>query len=115
MPDTIEGKVRSRAREVICALVLLLADGAFAHDSWLNGDEVDPITRGICCGVNDTKIVDHLVRTKPNGSIWFVDQPDFEIALERVQPSPDGHWWRSMDIDGEGIVHIRCVFAPYAY
>jgi len=115
MPDTIEGKVRSRAREVICALVLLPAHGAFAHDSWLNGLEVDPITKGMCCGSEDTKLVDHLVRPHANGGISFVDHPGILIPPGRIQPSPDGHWWRSMTIDDEAGVTIRCVFGPYNY
>ena len=115
MPDTIEGKVRSRAREVICALVLLLADGAFAHDTWLNGLEVDPITKGMCCGAEDTKLVDHLVRSNANGGISFVDHPGILIPPGRIQPSPDGHWWRSMTFDYEAGITIRCVFGPYNY
>jgi hypothetical protein len=75
MPDTIVCKTRRRARKMICALALLLANAASAHDTWLNGDEVDPITKGMCCGIDDTKVVDDLVRANANGSIWFIDLP----------------------------------------
>jgi hypothetical protein len=112
MPDTIECKTRRRARMVICALPLLLADASSAHDTWLNGDEVDPITKGMCCGIDDTKVVDDLVRVSANGSIWFIDLPGMLIPPERIQPSRDGHWWRSMTF-GEGSVTVHCVFGPY--
>lgn len=116
MPKAIERTTkRRRALRVIYAFVLLPAGSAFAHDSWLNGDEVDPITKGICCGVDDTKLVDHLVRANANGSIWFIDQPGILIAPERIQPSRDGHWWRSMTSDYEAGMTIRCVFGPYNY
>jgi hypothetical protein len=115
MPDTIECKTRCRARNALRALALLLPNGAFAHDSWLNGFEVDPITKGVCCGVDDTKLVDDLVRANANGSIWFIDQPDMLIPQERIQPSPDGHWWRSMTTYEAGFTTIRCVYGPYTY
>src|ERR1700693_3840137 len=96
MPKAFERKTKlRRARWAICALTLLLANGASAHDIWLNGEEVDPITKGMCCGIDDTKIVDDLVRANANGSIWFIDQPAILIPPERIQPSRDGHWWRS--------------------
>lgn len=87
MPDTIECKTRRRARNAICALALVLPNGAFAHDSF-NGFEVDPITKGTCCGVDDTKLVDDLVRANTNGGIWFIDQPGMLVPPERIQPSP---------------------------
>jgi hypothetical protein len=115
MPDTIECKTRRRARNAFCALALLLPNGAFAHDSWLNGYEVDPITKDLCCGVDDMKLVDNLVRANANGSIWFIDQPAILIAPGRIQPSPDGHWWRSMTFGTDGGIYIHCVFGPYSY
>jgi hypothetical protein len=115
MPDTIESKTRRRARNAICAVALLFANHASAHESWLNGSEVDPITKGICCGIDDTKLADHLVRANANGSIWFIDIPGVLILPERIQPSPDGHWWRSVTFGVEGGITIHCVFGPYTY
>jgi hypothetical protein len=79
MPDTVGCKTRRRVRKVICALALLLTNAASAHDTWLNGDEVDPVTKGMCCGIDDTKVVDDLVRANANGSIWFIDLPGMLI------------------------------------
>jgi hypothetical protein len=114
MPHTIGRKCRRRARSLICALAVLFGNGVFAHDSWLNGDQVDPITRGACCGVDDTKLVDDLVKVDVDGSIWFVDLPGVRIPAERIQPSGDAHWWRSMTSDEAGMT-IRCVSGPYNY
>jgi hypothetical protein len=87
-----------------------------AHNSWINGYEVDPITKGICCGIDDTKPADHLVRANADGSIWFIDIPGLLIPPERIQPSPDGHWWRSVSSGGiEGVITVHCVFGPYTY
>jgi hypothetical protein len=97
----------------IMGLALLVAPAA-GHDQWLNGYEVDPVLKLICCGPDDTKLVDSLVRLAANGGgIYFTDQPDIIIPFSRVQPSPDGHWWRSMANYEPALV--RCVFGPYAY
>ena len=91
----------------------LLVTPATAHDQWLTGEEVDPVLKVHCCGQNDTKLVDSLVRFAADGSgVYFIDQPDI-IPFSRVQPSPDGHWWRSM---ADSVpTFTRCVFGPNAY
>src|SRR6516164_8833844 len=89
---------------------------AAGHDQWLNGEQVDPVLKLMCCGPNDTKLVDSLVRLSADGeSIYFDDRPNEIILLSRVQPSADGHWWRSIDDGDEEKATIRCVFGPYAY
>jgi hypothetical protein len=103
---------------VLAAFPLLTAQSSrvSAHDSWFNGLEVNPITKGICCGIDDTKLADHLVRANADGSIWFIDAPGLLILRERIQPSPDGHWWRSVTSGGvEGVITVHCVFGPYTY
>jgi hypothetical protein len=93
----------------------LLASPAAAHDQWLDGEQVDPVLKLLCCGPDDTRIVDNLVRFSADGDgIYFVDMPGFRIPFSRVQPSPDGHWWRSFDASEETWT-IRCVFGPYGY
>jgi hypothetical protein len=42
--------------------------------------------KGLCCGVDETKLVDDLVRANANGSIWFIDLPGMFIPPERIQP-----------------------------
>jgi hypothetical protein len=99
----------------IVGLSVLIVPAA-GHDWWLNGEEVDPVLKLMCCGPNDTKLVDGLVRLSADGkSIYFNDRPSEIILLSRVQPSPDGHWWRSIDNGDEEKAIIRCVFGPYAY
>jgi hypothetical protein len=66
---------------------------AQAHDFWISGQAVDPITKKLCCGENDCRalgedeyeIVEGGYRLKDTGEI---------IAYDRAQPSPDGHTWR---------------------
>jgi hypothetical protein len=95
-------------------MLALLATPSAAHDQWLNGEQVDPVLKLHCCGPKDTNIVDTLVRFSPGGEgVYFVDMPGFIIPFSRVQPSPDGHWWRSINNDGMAL--IRCVFGPYVY
>jgi hypothetical protein len=107
-------KVMRLALGVIGLSVLIVP--AAGHDQWLNGYEVDPVLKLMCCGPNDTKLVDGLVRLSAGGmSIYFDDRPDEIIPFSRVQPSPDGHWWRSIDDGDEEKATIRSVFGPYAY
>jgi hypothetical protein len=98
------------------ALFAALSSRVSAHNSWFNGFEVDPITKGICCGIDDTKHADDVVRANADGSIWFIDIPGLLIPPKRIQPSPDGHWWRSVSSGGiEGVITVHCVFGPYTY
>jgi len=115
MPHRVAIQIKRQARTAIFVLALLAPSSALAHDTWLNGYEVDPITKEICCGVDDTKLVDDLVRINANGSIWFTDHPLIIISAGRIQSSPDGHWWRSLTDDYESGITIRCVFGPYTY
>jgi hypothetical protein len=51
--------------------------------------------------LGSTKLVDNLVRLSADGKgIYFNDRPSEIIFLSRVQPSADGHRWRSID-DGD--------------
>ena len=106
---------KSTCARIVIVVPALPVTPSAAHDHWLNGQEVDPILKLRCCGPDDTKVVDGLVRFSPGGdSIYFADMPGLRIPFSRVQPSPDGHWWRSMSADDETGA-IRCVFGPYGY
>lgn len=96
---------------ILLTLVLFCAatSRSYGHDTWMNGQQVDPKTKELCCSEADTKIADDLVK-EVAGGVEFTDRPGEVIPIERLQPSPDGHWWRSVWGD-----KIRCVFAPYAY
>jgi hypothetical protein len=63
----------------------------------------------LCCDGSGTKIADDIVNSASGGAL-FTDRPGEVIPFSRIQPSPDGHWWRSV-WGGE----IRCVFGPMAY
>jgi hypothetical protein len=103
-------------RLALCICLSVLVVPASGHDWWLNGKEVDPVLKLMCCGPNDTKLVDSLVRLSADGkSIYFNDRPTEIILFSRIQPSPDGHWWRSIDDGDEEKAIVRCVFGPYAY
>jgi len=94
---------------VVWVLICAAAGPAWPHDRWLSGQAVDPKTRELCCSEADTKIADDLVQSAPGG-VTFSDRPTEVITWDRIQPSPDGHWWRSVWGD-----KVRCVFGPYSY
>jgi hypothetical protein len=95
------------ARVLMIALLWSIASGRVqAHDEWVNHQEVDPVTKSLCCDGSDTKIADDIVKSAVGG-VSFTDRPGEIIPFARIQPSPDGHWWRSV-WGGE----VRCVFGP---
>jgi hypothetical protein len=114
--EVSERKRKRKARVAACIGGLALcAAPALAHDHWFDGSRVDPVLKLQCCGDDDTKMVDELVRLSVDGhGVYFIDQPGALISFSRVQPSPDGHWWRSIADDDETLT-IRCVFGPYSF
>jgi len=97
------------AARILMLAVLLGGARVEAHDEWLSGQRVDPKTKELCCSGADTKVVDDLVQSAAGG-VSFTDRPGEVIPFIRIQPSPDGHWWRST-WGGQ----TRCVFGPMSY
>jgi len=95
-------------RHVVAAMLALFAAPALAHDFWLDGSRVDPLTKAMCCGENDTKQVPRELVEQTRAGLRFRDTGE-TIPWARVQPSPDGAYWRST-WGGE----TKCVFAPVA-
>lgn len=80
--------------------------GATAHDWWGNGQEVDPKTKGLCCGKSDCKQIDiGQVHQGANGV--HLDTTGEDLPYSRVQPSPDGHYWQCSRPG-----HTYCYFQP---
>jgi hypothetical protein len=97
-----------------CALLVLLAvisaaSPASAHDWWGNGDEVDQVTKNLCCGADDCKEVPAENVIEPGADHrWRFKDTHFAIDASRAMPSPDGRYWRCI-WNGE----IKCFFTPY--
>ena len=45
-------------RRSLVIAVLGIATSALAHDFWLDGSAVDSVTKRVCCGVKDYRIID---------------------------------------------------------
>jgi hypothetical protein len=77
-----------------------------AHDFWIDGKKVDPITKKLCCGENDCKMISleiaHVTRVG-----YRLDDTGETIPWHRVQISPDGAMWRCR-WGGQ----TQCFFAP---
>jgi hypothetical protein len=79
---------------------------AKAHDFWMDRQKVDPLTKHLCCGENDCKIVpSEIAHVTPNG--YRLDDSGETIPWDHVQISPDGYMWRCR-WGGE----TQCFFAP---
>jgi len=85
-------------------LAAVLCVPAAAHDYWGNGQEIDPVTKFLCCGQSDCKEVDP-ASMHVEGDLYRFDDTDLTIPVSRAQPSPDGLVWRCI-FAGE----IRCLF-----
>jgi len=81
-----------------------------SHDTWMNGKEVDPTTKSLCCGNGDCKVypLEHAHMTAEG---WYLEITNETIPWARVQFSPDGFMWRCssrMTVPDKTI----CFFAP---
>jgi len=88
------------------ALTLVAWDGASSHDFWINGKNVDPITKKLCCGESDCKLVPTDAVHVTSEGYKFDDVP-YVVPMARAQVSPDGKYWRCI-WGGE----VQCFFAP---
>ncbi len=88
---------------------LICAGPAGAHDFWDNREPVDPVTKFKCCGENDCRSLAEGLVTRVDGGYQMRDTEEI-ITDDRVQPSPDGHFWRCV-WGGQ----TRCFFAPFTY
>lgn len=66
----------------------------WVHDTWLNGKEVDPRTKRMCCGNNDTKLLDDSQVHAVKGG-FLIDDTGEIVPYDREQPSPDGRYYIS--------------------
>jgi hypothetical protein len=89
------------------ALAMLITHKSHAHDTWRNGNAVDPITKNLCCGQNDCFVVplEHVHYNSLGDAL--IDTDGDRIPANRIQPSPDGFAWRCR-WGGE----TKCFFAP---
>lgn len=78
----------------VLALILLVPglSRAAAHDFWINGSKVDPVTKNFCCGAGDCRAMPkHQIRIERYG-YRLLDTNEL-ISFARAQPSPDGEYW----------------------
>lgn len=100
-------------RRLVFALVLI-ALPASAHDFWISGKAVDPITKLYCCGENDCHLVPVSQAHVTKGG-YLLDDTGETISWDRVQPSPDGGIWACRWGNGSGELgdgSTKCFFAP---
>jgi hypothetical protein len=91
----------------LALLVLLAAVPAAAHDFWANGKEVDPVTKRVCCGQSDAKLLDQTeVHIVPGG--YELDDTGEVVPYDHAQPSVDGRYWVFRWGGG-----TQCFFAPF--
>lgn len=84
----------------------LMTTPALAHDFWGNGQEVDPVTKQLCCGKGDAHVLDERTAIA-RGNGYYLKDTGETIPYGRVQPSPDGLIW-AFRWGGE----TKCFFAP---
>jgi hypothetical protein len=101
--------------------LIIYAQTAAAHAMWSNGQTVDPTTKLLCCGPNDCHQIemDRVTATdagyfvRLTGLGWypsFMGTDPVEIANNRLQPSPDGHYWVCF-----WSLEVQCFFGPLIY
>jgi hypothetical protein len=79
---------------------------AAAHDFWIDGKKVDPITKKLCCGENDCQMISLSIAHVTQVG-YLLDDTGETIPWHRVQLSPDGAMWRCR-WGGQ----TQCFFAP---
>jgi hypothetical protein len=91
---------------ISAALSMPCWSGARAHDFWIDGKAVDPITKKLCCGEGDCKVISlSLAHVTHVG--YRLDDTGETIPWHRVQISPDAAMWRCR-WGGQ----TQCFFAP---
>jgi len=87
-------------------MLVLVASKAHAHDFWENGKAVDPVTKRVCCGQNDAKMLD---QTQVHATVggYKLDDTGEIVPYEHTQPSVDGQYWVFRWGGG-----TQCFFAP---
>src|SRR6202012_5783263 len=91
----------------IAFIALLAATPVAAHDFWANGKEVDPVTKRVCCGQADAKLLDKTeVQVVPGG--YKLDDTGEIVPYDHAQPSVDGQYWVFRWGGG-----TQCFFAPF--
>ena len=79
-------------RLFFASVLSLSSNVCFAHEFWLNGRKVDPVTKNFCCGADDCKVLSKdLVRVEQYG--YRLLDTDEVVSFTRAQPSPDGEYW----------------------
>lgn len=92
---------------VVAALVAFADVATMAHERWLDGKMVDPLTKARCCGKNDCHLIpERQAHATKEG--YKLDDTGELIEWQRVQPSPDGGIW-ACRWGGE----TKCLFAPH--
>lgn len=91
------------------AMAMLIATGAFGHDSWINKRHlVDPQSRQWCCDEHDCEPLKTGV--KENGAGYIIAETGEDIPYARViWKSEDGLWWRCRNLKDNS---TRCLIGP---
>jgi hypothetical protein len=96
----------ARLALVFAALVSVVPDTTFAHDSWISRGGHRNAAGEWCCGEGDCFVIpSEQITMTGDGYILFGAE---KIPFNEAQPSPDGAFWRCKRPDGSR----RCFFAP---
>ncbi|HMN73099.1 MAG TPA: hypothetical protein PKA55_14640 [Rhodoblastus sp.] len=80
-------------RRVLASILLILGvSHARAHDFWIDGSKVDPVTKSFCCGAGDCRAMPKEMVKVERGGYRLLDTNEL-IPFLRAQPSPDGEYW----------------------
>ena len=103
------------ARFVLVVALAICAGAGHAHDFWLDGHKVDPVTRNYCCGASDcTPLSKDQVRVEQNG--YRLLDTNEVVDFSRAQPSPDGEYWVCRWGGGtKGGEETKCFFGSELY
>jgi len=118
-------------RYLIAAIIICAATPppVYAHDYWGNGQEVDKITKRLCCGQNDCHRIDParvsytsrgielnlqgawpVQRNRDTGATYDSLGPPITtqfLPADHEQPSPDGDYWVCYYQS-----QVQCFFGP---
>ena len=78
----------------LLALIALASpfSNSAAHDFWINGSKVDPVTKNFCCGAGDCRALPKSMVKVERYGYRLLDTNEL-ISFSRTQPSPDGEYW----------------------
>lgn len=101
------GAKRKQIPVAATTFVLLMLGVAHAHSFWANGQEVDPITKRVCCGRADAKMLPKSEVHAVAGGYKLDDTGEI-VPYDHAQPSVDGQYWVF-----RWNHQTQCFFAPF--